>query len=175
MINKYAAKQYCCEDISLIENYELAIKDDVKYVCHHRLEIELHLRQKQLKELDLYYNRPASELIFLTDIEHKKLHAAGEYNTMYGNGDKLKGEKNGMYGVRRYGEEAPAYGKIWINNGKIQTYIKPEELDKYLENGFKRGTLKYKFLKPNNETVIATNLILYYHPDYVCLGPVDTL
>ena len=91
MINKYAAKQYCCEDISLIENYELAIKDDVKYVCHHRLEIELHLRQKQLKELDLYYNRPASELIFLTDIEHKKLHAAGEYNTMYGRnkGDQL--------------------------------------------------------------------------------------
>ena len=30
---------------------------------------------------------------------------------MYGNGDKLKGEKNGMYGIHRYGELNPMFGK----------------------------------------------------------------
>ena len=50
--------------------------------CHHRLET--HTREgikrdkpisvASLKRHDLYYNRPASELIFLTQQEHSKLH-----------------------------------------------------------------------------------------------------
>lgn len=70
-------KRYCCEDISLIENYNEAISNFEKYDCHHRLEIQDDklLSVKELKLQNLYYNRPASELIFLTHSEHAKLHS----------------------------------------------------------------------------------------------------
>ena len=54
------------------------------------------------EDLDLYYNRPANELIFLTNSEHKALH-----NTTL----HLNGSKNPMYNVHRYGKENPMYGK----------------------------------------------------------------
>lgn len=77
-------KSYCCEDISLIENYDQAVNDTVNYwVCHHKKEIELNLRKKALKRRKMYYHRPASELIFLTNSDHSSLHAQGKYHSMY--------------------------------------------------------------------------------------------
>lgn len=74
MINIKSIKRYCCEDISLIENYEIAVNDKSnKYVLHHKNG--LIIPYYKLKELDLYYNRPAVELIFLTQFEHKQIHA----------------------------------------------------------------------------------------------------
>ena len=35
-------------------------------------------------------------------------------------------------------------GKIWINNGSYQTYIYPEEFDKYEKEGFSKGMIKQK-------------------------------
>ena len=78
-------KRFCCEDISLIENYEKAIADTTQYwPCHHRLEThyldgrrrtnELDITVEELKARGLYYNRPAKELIFLTNHEHSILH-----------------------------------------------------------------------------------------------------
>ena len=72
---------YCCEDISLIENYDKAMADTTQtWHCHHRLEIQgnLTLTAKELKLQRLYYNRPASELIFLTSKEHVRLHRLGK-------------------------------------------------------------------------------------------------
>lgn len=78
MIPKHINK-YCNDDITKIENYERAINDTTQvWDCHHRLEIELNLSQQDLKDRDLYYNRPASELIFLTHGEHAKLHNLGK-------------------------------------------------------------------------------------------------
>ena len=75
MINVYA-KKFCNEDLSLIENYDKAIADkDKTWHCHHRKEITTS--KKQLLELGEYYNRPASELIFLTQKEHMALHKQG--------------------------------------------------------------------------------------------------
>ena len=73
------AKRYCSEDISLIENYQEAISDEEKmWDIHHRSECDSEGRilftKKQLKEMNLYLNRPASELIFVTRSMHKKLH-----------------------------------------------------------------------------------------------------
>lgn len=83
MISK-SIERYCCEDITKIENYEQAIKDHKMWQCHHRLEthfsdgterpIKAQLSTKELKALDMYFNRPASELIFLTIKEHRYLH-----------------------------------------------------------------------------------------------------
>ena len=70
------AKQYCCEDLSLIENYNEAVADKENiWVCHHRKETDLGMKSFELMANGLYFNRPASELIFLTRDVHAKLHA----------------------------------------------------------------------------------------------------
>lgn len=70
------AKTYCSEDISLIENYSDAVKDPKNYVCHHRLETEWNVSRKWLKEHNLYFNRPAKELIFMTRSSHASMHSS---------------------------------------------------------------------------------------------------
>ena len=76
MINEYYAKKICCEDLSLIENYELAINDTTQtWECHHRRGTIYS--GKDLKEIGKYYNRPAAELIFLTPFAHRSLHKKG--------------------------------------------------------------------------------------------------
>lgn len=81
-------KLYCCEDISKIENYEQAMNDETQiWECHHRLETHFsdgterpknaQLTIKELKALGMYYNRPPEEFIFLTSLNHKRLHQFG--------------------------------------------------------------------------------------------------
>ena len=79
MISERSAKIYCSENISLIENYQEAIEDKEKmWDIHHRRECDDEGRtlftHKQLKEMNLYFNRPAKELIFVTKSTHKKIH-----------------------------------------------------------------------------------------------------
>lgn len=87
MISIAGIKVYCNGDITKIENYELAVADNTQtWVCHHRLETHnsddakrlVHIQKKELIELDMYYNRPPEELIFLTSDEHSKLHHKGK-------------------------------------------------------------------------------------------------
>ena len=85
MICLCSIKKYCSEDITKIENYEKAVNSQEIYECHHRLETHNSDGEKrltditvnELKALDMYYNRPASELIFLGHHEHRKLHLTG--------------------------------------------------------------------------------------------------
>lgn len=82
MVNENYAYAYCKEDISLIENYDKAIADTTQtWVCHHRLEIQDGHNNSldYLKKNNLYYHRPANELIFLTRGEHTKLHNTGKH------------------------------------------------------------------------------------------------
>lgn len=79
MLNEHNAKRFCSEDISLIENYQQAISDQTRtWDIHHRKECDSEGRtlftKKQLKEINLYVKRPASELIFVTRSMHSKLH-----------------------------------------------------------------------------------------------------
>ena len=80
MLREESAKKYCCEDISKIENYEKAVADTTQtWDCHHRMELVatgdvVDSTAQDLKDWGIYYNRPADELIFLTHIEHCKLH-----------------------------------------------------------------------------------------------------
>lgn len=75
-------KKYCCEDISLIENFDIAVNSLEKWECHHRLETYtsdgerrlVDISKTELIALDMYYNRPASELIFLSHGQHRILH-----------------------------------------------------------------------------------------------------
>lgn len=86
MICERNVKIFCCEDISLIENYDKAIKDDAVWVTHHRLEThnsdgELRstfISSGELKALGMYYKRPASELVLMLKSDHTILHFKGK-------------------------------------------------------------------------------------------------
>ena len=134
------AKLFCKEDISLIENYDLAINSNETYDCHHRNEImddgTLH-SVKWLKDNDLYYNRPASELIFLTKSEHTYLHHKGK-NFSDEHKQKLskakKGENHPFYGKHFSDEHKEKLSKS--HKGKI---LSEEHKQKISES--KKGTL----------------------------------
>lgn len=80
-------QRFCCEDLSKIENYDKAKADNFKgWAIHHRLEThtidgkrrEVDLTVKELIDNNMYYHRPASELIFLTVEDHISLHTTGK-------------------------------------------------------------------------------------------------
>ena len=80
------SKMICLEK-EKIENYQLAKADNFKgWVIHHRLETHnsdgerrlVIISKAELIALDMYYNRPASELIYLTRSEHAYLHGVAD-------------------------------------------------------------------------------------------------
>lgn len=80
MINYEKTKRYCCEDISLIENYEQAVADHMQvWDIHHRLEIQGPFTNSRelLIKCGMYYGVPASQLVFMTHAEHLRLHYKG--------------------------------------------------------------------------------------------------
>lgn len=160
MIDKRRVKTYCNGDISLIENYDLAVNDKTQtWACHHRNEImddgTLH-SVKWLKDNDLYFHRPASELIFMTPSEHSILHATGENHPMYGkhHSDETKikmsfankGKKGTFCGKHHSdeskrkmseankGENAPWYGKHFSDEHKHKI-SEQSKSRKWMNNG----------------------------------------
>ena len=118
MINETSAKKYCSEDISLIENYHKAIADKEKmWDIHHRMECDENgktiFTHKQLKEMNLYFKRPAEELIFVTRSMHWKLH-----REMSVKGGKILNEKLTF-------EQRSKGGKI---GGKSQSKIEKQSI-----------------------------------------------
>ena len=106
MICENIAKSYCKDDISLIENYDKAIADkSLVWHCHHRRET-IYSRSG-LKEIGEYYNRPACELIFLTQLEHMRLHNLGKHlseETRKKLSEANKGKPSGMNGKHHSAE-----------------------------------------------------------------------
>ena len=100
MISERYAKLFCSEDISLIENYHEAIADEERmWDIHHRRESDSEGRtlftKKQLIEMNLYFNRPAAELMFVTRSMHWKLHREQRENC--GKiGGKIGGKKSAI-------------------------------------------------------------------------------
>src|SRR5574344_1799379 len=80
---EYYLRKYYCINLEEVENYEEAKADNfIKWDIHHRLETHtldgirrsVNITSKELMKLGMYYNRPASELIFMTHSEHRSLH-----------------------------------------------------------------------------------------------------
>ena len=161
---RYGYKQYC-KDFENIENYEKAKADNfVGWDCHHRLETHnsdgerrlVDITRRELLALDMYYNRPSSELIFLTRSEHKSLHKPSE-ETKKKMGEAKKGNKHAL-GCKRSEETKKKMsdakknmteetkkklgeakkGKHWYNNGKISKRAKE------CPDGFVPGRIKIK-------------------------------
>lgn len=92
-------KSCFCRHPELIENYDKAIADTTQvWHCHHKLETHnsdgerrsIDIAKKELIALDMYYDRPQEELIFLTDAEHKRLHYKGKKGHKYSKESKVK-------------------------------------------------------------------------------------
>lgn len=124
IINKYGIGEYnhrierhkewsrrrICKEYEKIENYELAKADDFEgWQVHHRLEISINGEEvhtaKSLKRLNMYYNRPYFELIYLKTADHTALHMAAR---------DTSGPNNPMYGKHPIGKK----GTIPWNKGK---------------------------------------------------------
>ena len=159
----YAA---CIEDPENIENFEQAVKDNfIGWKLHHRMETHrrngkervTHLSADDLIEWGLYFHRPASELIYLTDSEHAKVHHHRTGKTPWNKGKKFPGtgywvgkklsdehrkKLSEKAHLRKYSEERKAKmssiigNMIWITNGVIRTRIKATD---NIPDGFRRG------------------------------------
>lgn len=82
--NREVLNRYCIlEEIEKVQNYELAKADGFKkWVRHHRLETHtsdgflrpVQITKAELIALDMYYDRPAEELIWLNISVHRIVH-----------------------------------------------------------------------------------------------------
>ncbi len=123
MICEATAKKYC-KDFIKIENYEEAIVDSDKWDCHHRLELDgpIPLSSAELIGLELYYDRPPEELIFLRHSEHSRLHNKGKTPWNKGKngigGYKLSEETKNKMSVAHKGKPSPNKGKIFSEEWK---------------------------------------------------------
>ena len=98
-----SSKNCFCSEPSKIENYDKAIGDTTQtWECHHRLETHtsdgerrlVDLTANELKALDMYYNRPPEEFIFLTKKDHVSLHYKGRMSPNKGHTSPFKGKKH---------------------------------------------------------------------------------
>ena len=163
MISERSAKRYCCEDISLIENYKEAINSNEKWECHHRLETELNKSVKELKDLNLYFNRPANELIFLTKQQHDSLHLS--INNMKYKPFQIPWNK-GKKGLQICWHKDKHWDKE--TKEKISNTLKGR-------TAYNKGVPqpKYKWKTPSGEIIIMDMANAHkHHPDWIKIGEV---
>ena len=150
MISKYNSCFYCKEDISHIENYDIAIKDTKQWDCHHKAELLPCGRFSiaQLKKYGLYFNRPANELIFIRHDYHIGMHMKGikrSIETIENIRKSKTGDNNprGMLGKRHSYATREKMALVqksyrWWNNGIINRFCKE------CPSGFTPGRIKKK-------------------------------
>lgn len=134
MINYKLTQQYCRDNISDIENFEDAINDRTEtWDIHHKREISENKSRSELESLNLVFNRPSNELIFLKRNEHMRIHQTHrltkEYKSMLS--ERLSGSGNGMFGKHHSEEsrmkmsdtrkERIANGDIVVDTSKCHT------------------------------------------------------
>ena len=137
---KHKFEKYC-KDYENIENYQKALADNFKgWDCHHRLETHnsdgerrlVDITLDELKALDMYYNRPSPELIFLPTSEHMSLHRKGKYiseETKKKLSEAKKGKKRSEETKKKLSEAHKGKNiwtkrTRWYNNGIINIRAK---------------------------------------------------
>lgn len=171
MISITHVKSYCCEDISNIENYNIAMSSPDKYDCHHRFETicpAFKFLVRDLKDFGLYYHRPASELIFLSKSEHMKLHSLDgvkvdrsvpfEHN--YFHTHKFIGEENGFYGKHHSEETKKKCGAAM--RGKHHKDDIKSQISKTTKLKISKVSASYKEYKLNGGTMKWNEFQKYY-------------
>lgn len=109
MINLNKVKAYC-KDFQKIENFMEAYNDlNETWHCHHRLEIhnDYENTMEDLILMNLYYDRPPEEFIFLRASEHISIHNKGKKPTNWSNLIITnKGKKRSEESKKRMSESA---------------------------------------------------------------------
>ena len=94
---------------------------------HHRRESDENgktlFTHKQLKEMNLYYNRPASELIFVTRSIHKKLHREQMEKSGKPSNPILQFAKDGTF-VKEWPSASEAERKLGIPRTSIKACLR---------------------------------------------------
>lgn len=109
MINERNARKFCSEDLSKIEGYQEAVADlSQTWHIHHRRETDEGLSERELRRRGEYFQRPASELIFLTGSKHTSLHMLGN---KYRRGKHLSEATRKKLSVVNSGEINGFFGK----------------------------------------------------------------
>lgn len=115
----------------------------------HRRKISESRKGKYTGEVNPFYGKHHTE-------ESKKKITAnrrsylGEANPNYGKvcseevRNKMRVNRGSLSGERN-----PSYGTVCINNGSVNKRIKPEEVDKYLSEGWIQGMKKYERSAPH--------------------------
>ena len=142
---KYFAQSiYCNESIMNIENYGKALNDNFKgWLIHHRLETHnsdgekrlVALEAEELMALDMYYNRPASELIFLTEKEHGLIHNNRKHFS-------LSDEAKHKISNSKLGEKNPAKREEVRAKISATTKISCKDLHKECREAYKKSGRK---------------------------------
>ena len=129
--NGEPVKNKCfCRHPELIENYDKAIADtNQMWVCHHRLETHnsdgekrlVSLSMDELKALDMYFDRPSEELIFMTPFEHRSLHTSFRNHENPGTnlGKKFSKEHCEKIGKSQPKNRPKTSALRWWNNGEV--------------------------------------------------------
>lgn len=133
-----------------IENYDKAVADkNETWDCHHRLEIQGQFRNsvKLLKRCGMYFNRPASELIFLTNEEHMRLHSKGNKHSEETKRKMSEANKGNKYslGSKRSEETKRKMSASKIGNKNSFGCRRSEETKKKISEAMKGN-------KPSEET-----------------------
>lgn len=144
MIDETNAKKYCREDISLIKNYAEALADTTQtWLCHHRnAEPFTGFCTDDLKKMNMYYKRPASELKFVTRREHMIIHQihsnshgrTGKVNTIEHNsaiskantGRKFTAEHRAKLSAAKKGKKLSAETKAKMSTSHIGHIVTQE-------------------------------------------------
>ena len=142
---RYFAKSiYCNESIMNIENYWKALSDNFKgWHIHHRLEThtsdgekrKVALESEELIALNMYYNRPASELIFLTEKEHGTIHNNRKHFS-------LSEEAKHKISMSKIGDKNPAKREDVRAKISATTKISCKDLHKECREAYKKSGRK---------------------------------
>lgn len=169
MISENFAYAVCKDDIALIENYDKAIADTKMWVCHHKAGVLPcgRFSREDLKKFNLYFHRPANELIFLTKSEHLSLHSKGItlknstklkisktlYNKRLSEEEKRKRKAKMISKGTYYGRNHSTKNRHWYNNGLVSvlSFEKPDGFSEGMLNSTKdkhKGDKNPNFGKP---------------------------
>lgn len=128
---------YCCEDLSLIENYDKAVNDTTQmWECHHRLEIQDGILVNTATDLirkNLYWHRPASELIFLPRRVHIGMHTKARCSGVHKPPEQCKKISESLKGNKPWNKGKHGCQTAW-NKGN---HLNIETRQKISKNGTK--------------------------------------
>ena len=162
MISEAQARKYCKEDISLIENYEIAVNDQTQiWHCHHRRET-IYTREC-LIEIGEYYHRPACELIFLTKTEHNKIHKTGNKNWL---GKHLSDDTKKKISESRIGKHLSDDTKKKMSESRIGKHLS-DDTKKKISKSLSKPILQYtkdgEFIKEWTSCIEASKVLGIHH------------